>query len=262
MSGSSGTVVVVGGGVIGVACAHYLAQAGYRVTLLEQGTVGSGCSHGNLGLICPSHVLPLAEPGAVREGLKSLFNPRGVLRIRPQLRPALYRWFWQFSRHCHRTQMLRTAGHLQAILASSIGEYRALFDQHRLNGEWKPNGLLYVFRTEEGLRQFQATDEMLTECFGVSAQRIEGDALPAFDPALQSGLAGACFYEEDGSVRPDVLIRYWSEQLTAAGVEIIEQCRLDRIEKGGGRIVALQTSRGPMTADHYVFATGAWLATT
>ena len=56
-------VVVVGGGVIGTACAYYLAKAGRRVTLLDRGRVGGGCSHGNCGYVCPSHVLPLAAPG-------------------------------------------------------------------------------------------------------------------------------------------------------------------------------------------------------
>ena len=62
----SGHVVVVGGGVIGAACAYYLSRAGWSVTVLDRGDFGKGCSHGNCGFVCPSHVLPLAVPGAVR----------------------------------------------------------------------------------------------------------------------------------------------------------------------------------------------------
>ena len=57
--------IVIGGGVIGAACAASLSQAGWQVTILERGEFGRGCSHGNCGFICPSHVLPLAEPGAI-----------------------------------------------------------------------------------------------------------------------------------------------------------------------------------------------------
>ena len=59
---SSRTAVVIGGGVIGVASAHYLMRDGWQVTLVDRAAVGSGCSHANCGFICPSHVLPLAEP--------------------------------------------------------------------------------------------------------------------------------------------------------------------------------------------------------
>ena len=65
-------VVVVGGGVVGAACAYYLHKAGRAVTLIEQRAFGSGCSHGNCGYVCPSHVLPLAGPGALWGTLKTL----------------------------------------------------------------------------------------------------------------------------------------------------------------------------------------------
>ena len=45
------------------ACAT-TSQAGWAVTVLD-GRFGAGCSHGNCGFVCPSHVLPLAEPGGL-----------------------------------------------------------------------------------------------------------------------------------------------------------------------------------------------------
>jgi glycine/D-amino acid oxidase-like deaminating enzyme len=58
-------VAIIGGGVIGVCCASYLAQKGIQVTLIEKGEIASGCSYGNGGLIVPSHCVPLASPGAL-----------------------------------------------------------------------------------------------------------------------------------------------------------------------------------------------------
>ena len=43
---------MVGGGAIGVAAAYELARRGLRVTLLERGELGAGCSAGNAGLLC------------------------------------------------------------------------------------------------------------------------------------------------------------------------------------------------------------------
>ena len=68
MSTSSRHVVVIGGGVIGAACAYYLSRSGWQVTIIDKGAFGSGSSHGNCGFVCPSHVLPLAEPGMVGAG--------------------------------------------------------------------------------------------------------------------------------------------------------------------------------------------------
>lgn len=258
IAGKEQDVVIVGAGIIGIACAHYLSKAGLRVTVIDQGSVAGGCSHGNCGYICPSHVLPLTEPGAIATAIRSLLNPRAPFRVKPRLSPALWNWMWQFARRCNHRQMLTAGRHLKAILDSSMHEYRRLVAEESLECEWKENGLLYVLQTERGMQAFARTDRLLTDEFGVTARRIEGEQLPGFDPALKPGLAGAFHYEQDVSVRPDLLNASWSQRLQSRGVTFIEQCRLERIRKSRGDIVALETSLGEISANRFVFAMGAW----
>jgi len=251
-------VIVVGAGVIGVACAHYLRAAGLRVTVIDQGTIGGACSGGNCGYICPSHVLPLTEPGAVGMALKSLFTPEAPFRVKPRLDPALLYWMWQFARRCTHRQVLDVGVHLKAILDASIAEYRRLVAEEGLDCEWKETGLLYVLLTDRGMKSFAATDRLLTDHFGVPAIRLDGGALPAFDPALKSGLAGAYHYPGDASLRPDRLMASWSQRLVTRGVRFIEHCRLEAVERSGAEVTGLATSQGSLTADRYVFALGGW----
>src|SRR5947209_3127301 len=100
------SAVVIGGGVLGTACAYYLARDGWDVTVLDQGGFGQGCSHGNCGFVCPSHVLPLAGPGAVRQALKALLLPNSSFKIKPRFDPALWGWLCRFARRCNRRDML------------------------------------------------------------------------------------------------------------------------------------------------------------
>jgi D-amino-acid dehydrogenase len=251
-------VIVTGGGIIGIACAHYLVAAGYRVTVIDQAEVGKGCSHANCGFICPSHVLPLNEPGAILDGFKSLLNPRAAFRIKPQLRLDLYEWMLQFLRRCTRAEMIRGGKRLLPLLESSMDEYHKLFAELGMAGEWKVNGLLYAFVSQAAFDKFARTDKLLSETYGITARRIEGDGLPEFDPAFRAGLAGAFFYDDDGSVRPDKLVRDWRSRLLESGVDFVENCRLEQVRRSGDGIVALETTQGEMVADHYVFATGAW----
>ena len=252
------SAIIVGGGIIGIACAHYLSQAGLSVTVIDKGTIAGACSHGNCGFVCPSHVPPLTEPGAIGMAIRSLFNPRAPFRVKPRLSPALWNWMWQFARRCTHKQVRQAGAHLQSILDASMDEYRQLIPAMSLDCEWKDDGLLYVLQTERGMKGFAETDRMLTEHFGVSARRIDGSELPAFDPGLKPGLAGAFHYPGDASVRPDLLNREWAERLRANGVQFIEQCELQTIRKSAGRITSLQTSQGELEADHFVFALGAW----
>src|SRR5687768_12436594 len=119
-------VVVVGAGVIGAACAHYLAEAGWRVTVLDRGGFGRACSHANCGLVVPSHVLPLAGPGAVAAALRTMFSRNSPLRVKPRLSIAHWRWLYAFARRCNRRDMLESARGIQPLLNSSRTMYEDL----------------------------------------------------------------------------------------------------------------------------------------
>ena len=89
------SVIVVGAGHIGLACAHYLQRDGYDVTVIDRGTIGGACSEANCGFLVPDHVLPLTTPDAPAKALLSLFQPRAAFRVNPLLRPV--RWGWMLD---------------------------------------------------------------------------------------------------------------------------------------------------------------------
>ena len=145
------------------------SRAGFSVSVIDQGQVGGGCSHGNCGHICTSHVLPMTEPAALREGLVSLVRRDAPFKVRPQWRLAMLWWLLQFARRCTRGRMLESARHQQAILESSRREYASLVAAGEIDGEWRGDGLLYVLRTRKGMDAFAAMDAMLRDEFGVAA---------------------------------------------------------------------------------------------
>jgi D-amino-acid dehydrogenase len=258
MSRSADRVLVVGAGHIGIACAHYLLEEGFDVTVIDQGTVGGACSLANCGFIVPSHVLPLTEPATLAKGLRSLPNPRAPFRVKPQLRPALYHWLLQFARRCTHEKMLEGAAGLKTILDASADEYQRLFTHPELDAAWKESGMLFVFRTAAAMESFGRDDDLLSREFGLAARHLGAEDLAGFEPALVDGLAGAYYYADDSFLQPDKLNSSWSGWLGNRGVTFIEDCRLEQIEISDRKIHDIVTSQGSMSADHYVFAIGAW----
>jgi len=173
---------------------------------------------------------------------------------------AMLWWLLQFARRCTRRRMLDAARHQQTVLESSRREYASLIAAGDIDGEWRGDGLLYVLRTRKGMDEFAGMDAMLRDEFGVAARRLEGDQLPALDPALRTGLAGAFHYAGDASVRPDVLVGQWAAALRDRGVRFEEKRRLTGVRAKSGTVVSVETDRGPIHADQYVIATGAWTA--
>ncbi|HTP13986.1 MAG TPA: FAD-dependent oxidoreductase, partial [Bacteroidota bacterium] len=102
-------VLILGGGVIGLCSAYYLAEHGASVVVLDKGEMGHGSSLHNAGYVSPSHFMPLAAPGVFKQGLKWMFNPRSPLYIKPRLNLDFLRWTWKFARACDEQTAMRSA---------------------------------------------------------------------------------------------------------------------------------------------------------
>ena len=257
MTAALRSVVVIGGGVIGAACAYYLSRGGLRVTVLDRGQFGRGCSHANCGYVCPSHVLPMAAPGAVRNALRAMLARNSPLKIRPRLDPALWSWLWQFSRRCNTSCMLAAGQGIHALLQSSRHLYDELLAEERIECEWETKGLLLVFQSAAAFEHHAATDELLDREFGMRATRLAGDALTQLEPALVPGLPGGWHYQSDAHLRPDRLMTELKRVLTARGVAIQEQCSATSLVRENGRARAIRTSGGEIEADAFIVAAGA-----
>ena len=258
MSRADGSVIIIGGGLIGMASAAYLQADGWRVTVIDRGRIGGGCSFANCGLVCPSHVLPLAEPTALRWAMKSLFTPASPFRIKPRFEPRLWSWLLAFARRCNERDMLAAAHAIQPLLASSMSEYDRLLGVGGLDCEWEKRGLLFAYQTQTALDAYDVTNALLTETFDEPAVKLDTAAACELEPALKPTVAGAWYYAHDGHLRPDKLITAWREQLSVLGVEFLKDCELLSLE-GHARIAERAlTSRGALKADRFLIATGAW----
>lgn len=257
-SSSDGSVVIIGGGLIGVASAYYLHRDGWKVTVIDQGAIGGACSFGNCGLVCPSHVLPLTEPAALRSAFGALLTPSGPFRIKMRLDPRLWGWLLQFARRCNTRDMLSAAHAIQPLLASSMDEYETLFASGGIDCEWEKRGLLFVYLKQAALDSYDETNRLLSEVFNEPASKLDADAALTLEPALKPGIAGGWYYEHDGHLRPDRLMSAWRSQLESSGVRFIENCELVDFSSRGRLATIAETAKGPLEADRFLIATGAW----
>ncbi len=257
MSGNR-NVVVVGGGVVGAASAYYLAKGGWQVTLVERAGFGSGCSHANCGYICPSHVLPLAAPGAIRSSLKAMKGRNAPLKIRTGVVLRNPGWFLGFARRCTRSHMMTAAVGIRELLHSSRQLYDDLIQEEAIECEWEKKGLLFVFRSKKAMDHYAEVDHLLREQFNTPAKRIEEVELLQLEPALQSGVAGAWLYEGDAHLRPDRLMSELHRVLTQLSVTIREHAPVTGLIKQGEKVKGVVTKSGDVLADQVLFAAGAW----
>jgi D-amino-acid dehydrogenase len=254
---SAGRVIVVGGGVIGASCAYFLAKDGWSVEIVDRGGFGAGCSHANCGFVSPSHVLPLAEPGAIGRTLKAMLRKDSPFYIKPRVDLALWSWMWKFARRCNRHHLLEAGRAIQALLNSSRVLYTDLMRDEPLDCEWETRGMLFVCLSRQSMDHYAETDRILRESFDMPAERYDDAALSALEPALKPGIAGGWLYRGDAHLRPDRLMASWRRLLEGRGIKIRERCELQGFVCERGRARAILTSEGELAADAFVVATGA-----
>jgi D-amino-acid dehydrogenase len=255
MSDLARDVLIIGGGVIGLAAAEALSREGQSVALIDAGELGRGASHGNCGLVTPSHVLPLAQPGVPLRTLLSMFRPDSAFYLKPRLDLELMAWGMRFFARCSASKVRETARAKRELLALSRRALANLIARERLDCEWQERGLYHVFRTREGFAGYEREAAWLAEA-GIEGERLDGAALRARVPELRSDVVGAHFYAMDAHLRPDRLIAELARVLRARGVALLPHTPATRIDASGDRIGGVDTPAGRLEAREYVLASG------
>jgi D-amino-acid dehydrogenase len=254
---SHSDVLVIGGGVIGMACAYYLIQSGKSVRIIEQDTIGAGASHGNCGLIFVSDLPPLCSPGAIRKELGRLV--RGTSPLRIKLRPdlPLYLWLLRFAAFCNKRHLRHSIGTRGMFLGISNDLLNGLISREKLDCDFDRRGILMVFTDPDAMEDYTDTNRLM-EPYGLAAEFLDRDQIHRLEPALNENVCGGWHHRADSHLRPDTLMAAWHRNIQRQGVRIIENCRFKEFEVRNGKASAARTTTGRFTADQFVLAAGAW----
>ena len=255
MQNRNADVLVLGGGVIGLACALELANAGRAVTVLERAEIGRGASHGNCGTITPSHAPPLAMPGMIGKALGYMLKPDAPFYLKPRLDFALLAWLMRFSRRCNWADFRAVTRVKGELLQRSRERLAALVRDEAIECEFEENGTLYCYRDPRELDAAQWLVDALREV-GIPIERIDGHRARAMEPALNDSIVGAHWNPGDAHLRPDRFVQGLARRARERGAELVTQCEVRAIRVDGAP--AVETSQGTWSARTLVVALGAW----
>ena len=247
-------IIVIGGGVVGLASAWWLLEAGHEVTLLERAPdVGSGASYGNGGQLSYRYVAPLADAGIPLKAFKWLFQADGPLRFRPEADLRQYRWLASFLAHCRADVNRRTTAkllELGELSRQAMASLSLVVPPERFG--WRDAGKLVVFRTRAA--------------FDVAAARPGAGQIwsPEECTAHEPALGAAQHLLAGGIYNPGEAVADCHAFCVALAERLGEHPRFRGIVNGTavglraarGRITGIDTVGGLVTADAYVLAAG------
>lgn len=250
-------VLVIGGGIIGVSAAYYLAREGLDVHLVERGEIAAGSSHGNAGLLTPSDSVPLPSPAALRKGLRWMLDPTSPLYIKPRADVGLLSWLWRFRAACSQEAFHRAIPVLGALSRLSLDLYRELVEEENIQAVFERRGLLLIYRTQEGFEEGRAFAATMGT-FGITSDTLSGDEVRARVPQAHPEIVGGVYYHGDAHIEPASFVRALAERASARGATIHTQTEVLGLDVSAGRVTRVRTTRGDFVAENIVLAAGAW----
>jgi len=254
-------VLVLGGGVIGVTSAYYLAKAGHEVTVIDrQPKAAQETSFANAGEVSPGYSSPWAGPGVPVKAIKWLLMRHGPLVVWPKLDPAMWIWLMKLLRNCTSARYAVNKSRMIPIAEYSRDCLRALRADIGIQYDERSQGTLQLFRKQAQLDGTAGDIEVLKQ-YGVPYEVLDRAGCVAAEPALagvKDKFVGGLRLPQDETGDCQMFTEALAAEAAKLGVNFVFNTAIKRLVAEGTRITGVDTSAGLLTADSYVVALGSW----
>ena len=254
-------VLVLGGGVIGVTTAYYLAKSGAEVTVLDrQPGPALETSFANAGQVSPGYSTPWAAPGIPLKALKWMFQKHAPLAVRLDGTWFQLQWMARMLRNCSPERYAVNKERMMRVAEYSRGCLQQLRAETGIAYEERTGGTLQLFRTQAQVDAVQRDIAVLAEC-GVPYELLAADRLATVEPALaraRDRLAGGLRLPRDETGDCHLFTTALCRRAEALGVDFRFGRTVDGLVREGDRIAGVRVGGEVLKADRYVLALGSY----
>lgn len=257
LKGQELDLVILGAGIVGLAAAHKLQQAGRAVTLIDRKGIALETSRGNAGGFAFTDILPLASSGKIARVPRWLLDPLGPLSVPPAYLPRILPWLIRFWRAGWPDRLKASIAAQSAMMRLASREMERMIEAAGLKPFVGQDGALELYESEA---EFAASARgwQARQAEGIAFEHVRGDRLAELQPGLAPRFRIGTFtptwrtvtdpYDFASALAAD-LARRGARFATGEALALRPEGGGVRIELAGGRQIS---ARGA------VICTGAW----
>ncbi|MBV2144793.1 FAD-binding oxidoreductase [Falsochrobactrum sp. TDYN1] len=185
-------VVIIGAGILGVATAALLVEAGRKVLVIDRTGICEETSSGNAAALAFSDILPMASKGVMRKVPGWLMDPLGPFTIRPSYFPKMIPWLYRFWRASSASVQAETARAQAAIMRLAESEMLSLIERAQLRDRLREDGNLELYESEGELAASQPGWDVRGKA-GIAYEHVRGTQLAELQPGLSPRFVAGTF---------------------------------------------------------------------
>ncbi|MBS7254082.1 NAD(P)/FAD-dependent oxidoreductase [Flavobacterium branchiicola] len=247
---------VIGGGIIGLCTAYYLAKEGYEVSVFDASDMSDGCSYGNAGMIVPSHIIPLAQPGMIAQGIKWMFDSQSPFYVKPRLDTDLLKWGLKFYKHANASHVEKAMPALRDLSVFSKELYQDLAKESD-SFFYEEKGLLMLFKSDK-VEEEMYHEGKEAERLGLAVDYLSKHQVELLEKGTKTNITGGVHYKGDAHLYPQKFMAFIKQELSKLKVEIHTNTTVKDFVFDGNKIEKIVTDNGLFRIDEVVLATGSW----
>lgn len=254
----SKNIIVVGGGIIGLSTAYYLQKEGHQVTVIDKSDFRTGASYVNAGYITPSHIISLASPGIITQGLKWMFDSSSPFYVKPRLDIDFLKWSWAFKKSANAKKVATSIPVIKEINLLSRDLYEEIKASNDFNFQYERKGLMMYYQTDKvGEHEWNLGKMALKEGLHVT-HLTTMDAIKKYEPNAKLNVKGAVYFDCDAHMTPGNFMQEMIAYLKYKEVQILANETVIDIAVSNQKITEVITNRGSYKGDEVVMAAGSW----
>lgn len=255
-------IAVLGGGVLGVASAWYLAKSGHQVTVIDrQESVAQETSHGNAGMISPGYSSPWAAPGVPLKAIGWMLQDLAPFMINiKELDGYTLSWMTKMLANCNTRSYQTNKARMLRIAEYSRDCFVAIRQELDLDYDARQRGTLQLFRQQKQIDALQKDIKVL-QALGIKHQALDMTGCIQHEPALanvKDKFVGGLHLPGDETGDCFKFTTALAKECEKLGVNFLMNTSIERLNESNGKITSITTDSGTVIADAFLCALGSY----
>jgi len=254
-------IIIIGGGLLGLATANALLDRGEKVLVLERNSeTATATSFANAGMLTPSQSTPWNSPSNITNILLGIGRKDSPMSVSFGAIPSYFFWGIRFMLNSSPSKFKRTSKDIFSLAKYSKDLTEKIRNLEEFAYDESTDGTIKLFRDPERLQKSIALSNHI---YGQSnvIEVLNQKEVIELEPALnkvRKGLVGGIYYRDDEIGDAYKFCKALEEIIRSKGGRILVNSNIKKILLNKRKVNSVVTDRAVLQAKRVVVCAGSW----